>query len=56
MPMTTAQKLALQLAMHLDALSDAELAALEDAIKAERKLRLKKKRKPTLIWELNDRR
>jgi hypothetical protein len=52
-PMTPVQQLALQLAMHLDALSDAELMALQDAITAERKRRLPQKRKPTLIWDLD---
>jgi hypothetical protein len=54
--MTLAQRLALQLAMHLDALSDDELNALEDAITAERKRRLPQKHKPTLIWDLDHRR
>lgn len=52
-PMTPAQQLALQLAMHLDALSDVELIALQDAITAERTRRRPQKRKPTLIWDLN---
>jgi hypothetical protein len=53
MPMTPAQQLALQLAMHLDALSDAELMALQDAITAERTRRRRQKHKPTLIWDLD---
>jgi hypothetical protein len=53
--MTLAQRLALQLAMHLDALSDDELNALEDAITAERKRRWSQKHKPTLIWDLDHR-
>jgi hypothetical protein len=39
--------------MHLDALSDDELIALQDAITAERKRRRAQKRKPTLIWDLD---
>jgi hypothetical protein len=53
MPMTPAQSLAQQLAMHLDALSDAELMALQDAITAERTRRRRQKRKPTMIWDLD---
>jgi hypothetical protein len=51
--MTPAQQLALQLALHLDTLSNAELMALQDAITAERTRRRAQKRKPTLIWDLD---
>jgi hypothetical protein len=54
--MSPAQQLALHLAMHLDALSDAELMALQEAITAERKRRQPQKGKPTMIWDLDNRR
>jgi hypothetical protein len=50
--MTPAQQLALQMAMHLDALSEDELLALEDAIMAEKKRRWSQRRQPPLVEDL----